>query len=67
MEKVVMNIYQETEYFEHHIRQLGCVTAWLSKIYDEIGCVHSAEIRAHTQGWADCLKCMDALKERKEE
>lgn len=23
MEKVVMNIYQETEYFEHHIRQLG--------------------------------------------
>lgn len=46
---------------------LGCVTAWLSKIYDEIGCVHSAEIRAHTQGWADCLKYMDALKERKEE
>lgn len=44
---------------------LGCVTAWLSKIYDEIGCVHSAEIRAHAQGWADCLKCMDALKERK--
>lgn len=46
---------------------LGCVTAWLSKIYDEIGCVHSAEIRAHTQGWADCLKCIDALKERKED
>lgn len=46
---------------------LGCVTAWLSKIYGEIGCVHTAEIRAHTQGWVDCLKCMDALKERKEE
>lgn len=46
---------------------LGCAIAWMSKIYDEIGCVHSAEIRAHAQGWTDCLKCIDALKERKEE
>lgn len=46
---------------------LACVTAWLSKIYDQIGCVHDAEIRAHTIGWCDCLKCIDALNERKEE
>ena len=46
---------------------LGFVTAWLRKISDQIGCVHSAEIRAHAQGWTDCMKCIDALKERKEE
>ena len=46
---------------------LACVTAWLSKIYYQIGCVHDAEIRAHTKGWCDCLKCIDALNERKEE
>ena len=46
---------------------LGFVCGQLSNIYREIGCVHNAEIKAHTAGWCDCLKCMDALKERKEE
>ncbi len=46
---------------------LGFVTGQLSKIYSMIGCVHDAEIKAHTQGWVDCMKCMDALEARKEE
>ena len=46
---------------------LACVCAEMSKMHEEIGCVHDAEIKAHTQGWCDCLKCIDALKERKEE
>ena len=46
---------------------IGCVVGWMSKIYSLIGSIHHAEIVAHTSGWADCLKCMDALKERKEE
>ena len=46
---------------------LGFVTGQLSNIHREIGCVHDAEIKAHTKGWCDCLNCIDALRERKEE
>lgn len=46
---------------------LGFLAGQLNKIYNMIGCVHDAEIKAHTLGWVDCIKCMDALKERQEE
>ena len=46
---------------------LGLLMGQLNKIYNMIRCAHDAEIKAHTQGWVDCIKCMDALEERKEE
>lgn len=46
---------------------MACVCGELNDMKTKIGNVTQAKIEAHTQGWCDCLRCIDALKERKEE
>ena len=41
---------------------LACVTAWLSKIYDQIGSIHQAESKAYTRGWDDCTRALRDLR-----
>ena len=50
-----------------NIMVMACVCGELNDMKAKIGNVTQAKIEAHTQGWYDCLRCIDALKERKEE